>query len=140
MLFEDFFKKYSEGFYVAFRVIIGLLFFFHGMQKFGFIGDANVSGFAGMFGLPYFLAWLIAFAELAGGLGILLGFFTRFNALFGALIMLGALIMVHLPKGWYPLGNGSEVALLNLAAFLVLMVWGAGQLSLEKALLKKEVF
>lgn len=139
-MLEDFFKQYGDGFYVIFRVIVGMLLFFHGLQKFGAFGDMDVAGFAGMFGLPFFVAWLVAFVELVGGFGILVGLFTRLSALGGAVIMLGAMIIAHFPQGIYPLGNGSEVAFLNLAAFLVLLVWGAGKWSLEKAVMKKEFF
>ena len=83
---------------------------------------------------------LAGVVELVGGLAILLGFFSRLAALGGSLVMLGALFTVHFPMGWNPLLNKGEAALLNFAAFLVIMALGNGKWNLEKSVLKKEIF
>ncbi|NQV08566.1 DoxX family protein [Candidatus Woesearchaeota archaeon] len=139
-MFEKLQKNYAEKFYFLFRVVVGLMFALHGAQKFGLIGDGNVAGFAGIFGFPVWIAFLVSFVELVGGLGILFGFFTRLSALGGAIVMLWALATVHFPQGWNPLGNGGELPLLFTVSFLMFMLYGAGKWSLEKALLKKEFF
>jgi putative oxidoreductase len=135
-------KKYQDQFYFGFRVIIGLLFFLHGASKFGIIGDGNVAGFATAMSLPIWIAYLVAGVELLGGLGILTGFFTRLSAGGGAVVMVGAIVMAHVPKSIPGLiaKGGPEVALLYLAAFLILMQSGSRKWSLEKELLGKEIF
>ncbi len=128
-------KKYGEHLYLVFRVLVGLLFFMHGSGKLlGWFGGPGF-GFSG--------PWLMVLAgsiEFLAGLGILLGFFTRLSALGGLVVMVGALATVHFPQGYNPLANGGELATLFLAAFLVLLVYGAQKWSLEKQLLKKELF
>jgi putative oxidoreductase len=122
------FATKMEWLYTVFRIIIGAIFGLHGLQKLGAFGQ-------GMTGLSFF----IGICELLIGLGILLGFLTRLAALGGVIIMIGALIKAHWPKGFMPLGNG-EPAWLFLAAFLVIFAWGARKWSLDKLFFKKEVF
>ena len=126
-------QKSQAGFYFVFRVLVGLLFFQHGAQKlFGWFGGQSVELMS--------LMGLAGTIEFFGGLAIALGLFTRLAALGSGLIMIGAYVKVHLPMGMIPIVNKGELALLFLACFLVLVVWGAGKLSLEKALWKKELF
>jgi|SRR3989344_1217109 len=130
----DFLKKNSETLYVVFRVLVGFMFFQHGAQKLlGWFGGNGGAALVSMMGLAGVI-------ELIGGLAILLGFFSRLAAVGGTLVMLGALVTVHFPKGWNPLANMGEPALLYLAAFLVVMAYGNGKWSVEKSLLKKEMF
>ena len=140
MIIHNIVKSWGDFVYLLFRLIVGLLIFWHGAQKFGIWGDLTVPGFAGFMSIPVWLAYIVAAVELIGGLAIASGIFTRLAAVFAAMVMIVALAMVHFPKGINPLANGGEAAHLNLAAFLVLIVWGAGKLSLEYLLSKKEVF
>ena len=135
-------KKYQDEFYFGFRVIVGLLLFLHGAQKFGIMGEGSIAGFAAAMSLPVWIAYLVAGVEVLGGAGILTGFFTRLSAFGGAVVMIGAVVLAHIPKSIPELiGQGSaELALLYLAAFLILMQSGARKWSLEKELLKKETF
>jgi putative oxidoreductase len=122
-------KKTENTMYVIFRVIIGLLFAMHGMQKLGLFGGEAKTG----------LFLIVGIGELLVGLAILLGFLVRHAALGGIVIMVGAQIMSHLPKGFWPLFNGGEASMLFLVAFLVIFAMGPGTVSLEKALFKKEL-
>ncbi|MBI2151142.1 DoxX family protein [Candidatus Woesearchaeota archaeon] len=128
-------KKYSEQIYVLFRVLVGLLFLQHGAQKlFGWFGAQGTVQL-------YSLMGLAGVIEFFGGLAIVLGLFTRLAALGSAVTMLVAYFKVHFSlAAWLPIVNKGELALLYFAAFLVLLVWGAGKLSLEKVWLKKELF
>ncbi len=118
---KEFLEKHSEHFYLVFRVIIGALFFLHGTQKIPMILSMNLNLF--------FFAGLI---ELVGGALLVLGLFTRYTALVTAVEMLVAYFTVHLSGGLNPLTNKGEAALLFFAAFLVLLAYGAGKLSLDK--------
>ena len=133
MYFDKLVKSSGNYLYLVFRLLIGLVFFLHGSGKlFGWFGGSVVP-LAGLFGVAGII-------ETLAGLGILLGFFTRLAAVGGLAVMIGALIIAHLPQGWNPLQNGGEPATLFLAAFLVLIVYGSGKWSLERVLLKKEHF
>ena len=126
-------KNYENHLYFVFRVVIGLLFVQHGAQKlFGMFGFQAVP-LTSLFGLAGII-------EFVGGLAIALGFFTRLAALISAIEMIAAYFMVHVSQGVIPIVNQGELALLYFAAFLVITVYGARKLSLEKALLKKEIF
>jgi len=122
-------------FYAVFRILIGFMFMLHGGQKlFGWFGGPGGNGSVALTSI-YGFAGII---ELIGGLFILLGLFTSIAALISAFNMIGAWIIVHIPKGFIPLTNGGELAALYFAAFLVLIAYGAQAWSLEKILLKKE--
>ena len=54
--------------------------------------------------------------------------------------MVVAYFMIHVPQGLIPFVNQGELALLYVAAFIVIIAFGARKWSLEKAILKKEVF
>lgn len=123
-------KKTENTMYIIFRVIVGLLFAMHGMQKLGVFSGTSMTG----------LFLVVGIGELLVGLAILLGFLVRHAAIGGVIIMVGAQIISHLPKGINPMTNGGELSLLFLVTFLVIFAMGPGNyLSLEKALFKKEL-
>lgn len=123
-------NKHADTFYAAFRIIVGLLFFQHGLQKiFGLLGGNAASVFSMM--------WFAGIIELVGGAFIALGLFTRIVAIIAAVEMLVAFFKMHVPQGWIPIMNKGELALLFFAAFLVIMTKGAGKWSLGRKLFKK---
>lgn len=119
------------------RISIASVFLFHGAGK-----AANLAGFSQMTGLPSAVAALVTFAELATGIGIIVGAFkreliTRLAALAAVPVLLGAIFMVHwgrwsfTPAEGFPMGGMEfQVVLLLLALyFLVMGNDGAGQTS-----------
>src|SRR5919205_500863 len=81
------------------RVLVGLVFIAHGSQKlFGAFGGPGLSAFVQMLG-P--LGYLVAIGEFFGGLGLVVGFLTRFSAASITVIMLGAIAMVHSKVGFF---------------------------------------
>lgn len=117
------------------RVVVGLVFLLHGGQKVFVYGVEGVAaGFAGM-GLPMaaVLGPAVAFGELLGGLALLVGLLTPWAAVGLALIMAGAVFVVHLPGGFF-LPNGVEFALTLLAATVALALTGPGALAVDNAL------
>jgi len=144
MTIKKIMEKIGDAPYGVFRIIVGLLFTLHGAQKWGILGMGDgfpPAGFSSMFGVPVALAYAVYSIELVTGICILLGIFTRSAAFLGALVMIGALAKVHLPATFNPLAQGGgELPLLFLAAFLVLMMQGSRVWSLEKALMKSDVF
>jgi len=131
---EKFVNK--DYFYFVFRVLVGLLFLQHGLQKlFGMFG-----GLGGNSAELFSLMGLAGIIETLGGLGIAFGLFARLWAFFASIELLIAYFMAHVPNGLIPIVNKGELALLYVAVFLVIMAFGARRWSLEKAIFKKEIF
>ncbi len=131
-------EKYKDYLYLLFRVIVGVLFLFHGGQKlFGWFGGVGGDGSSVALVSLFGLAGII---EFLGGLALVLGLFSRLAATVSAIEMLVAFFMAHFPQGWNPLINRGEAALLYFAAFLVVVIRGNGKWNLEQKLLGKEMF
>jgi putative oxidoreductase len=127
------------------RFTLGLVFFAHGAQKMlGWFGGYGFSGTMGFFTnamhIPAPLALLAIAAEFFGGLGLLLGFFTRLAASGIVVVMLVAIATVHRAFGFFmnwsgaQKGEGFEYHLLVLAITAFLIIRGAGALSVDRAL------
>ena len=126
-LLSSYVQKVGGYHYLVFRVVVGLLFFLHGWMK-----------FAG--GMAKGMMLWAAVIEVVVGAALVLGLFTRVAGLLGAVEMVVAFVIGHTPKGWNPMTNGGELAVLFFVAFLVVMYQGNGRWSLENTLLHKEVF
>ncbi|MDD5469836.1 MAG: DoxX family protein [Candidatus Peribacteraceae bacterium] len=121
----------GQPLYLLFRILVGFLFLQHGLQKLGMLdGGFQVNGFMGFIGL----------CELAGGLAIFFGIWTRLVAVLGTALLIGAYTTVHMGNGLLPIQNRGELALLYVAAFVALFLYGAGAWSLERLLTKREFF
>ena len=127
------------------RVVLGIVLFAHGAQKLlgWFEGPgvrATLRTFRDQLGIPVVFAWLAIAAEFLGGLGLIVGLFTRIAALGIAITVLVAMVMVHLRYGffmnWYgnKPGHGVEYHLLVIALAIVVIAKGAGAFSLDLAL------
>ena len=81
-------------------------------------------------------AGVAGFFELVGGLFLLVGLFSRFWAFFMSGVMAVGYFMVHAPRGFYPILNAGELAILYCFVFLYLAAAGPGPWSLD-ALRKK---
>lgn len=117
------------------RIISGIGFMMHGLPKLLDISNTQNS-FTNM-GLPPELAIVIGLLEFIGGLAILLGVLTRIAGGLLAINMIGAILLVKLSKGFI---DGYELDLLYLAIMISLMLTGPGNVSIEKNVLKRELF
>ena len=120
-----------EGYaYAAFRIVAGLLFMFHGLQKlFGLYGGQVVPMGS--------LFWLAGVIELAGGLLVMIGLFTTIAAFVSSGEMAVAYFMAHFPKAFWPIQNQGELAALYCFAFLFIAARGGGPLSVDRVFRKK---
>ena len=125
-------RNYKDYFYLVFRVLVGLGFMLHGGQKlFGIFGSRGAVDVFSLMGLAGII-------EFFGGLLIIFGLFTAIVAAVSAVEMIVALIMAHFPGGINPLTNGGEPAMLYFAAFLAVMAYGPGRISLDRVLFSKK--
>lgn len=110
------------------RVITGLLFLAHGTAK--LVQWPYVDMFkdgvplASIFGIGGLL-------EIAGGVLIVLGLFTRITAFVLSGMMAVAYFMFHAPADFYPIINGGELAIIYSFVFLYFAAAGAGPWSLD---------
>ncbi|NHD18841.1 MULTISPECIES: DoxX family protein [unclassified Actinopolyspora] len=117
------------------RLVAGIVFIAHGMQKFvqwGISGTAD--SFAGMgIPAPQLSAWVAALIETVGGIALLLGIALPVAGVLLALNMLGALVLVHLDQGFFSSGGGYEYTLV-LAVIALALGFNGGRYALDRAL------
>lgn len=116
------------------RTVVGLVFVIHGGQKLFAFGVAGTAGFLGSLGvpLPAVAAVGLIAVELLGGLGLLLGAWTRIAASLLAADMLVAMLTVHLRGGFF-VPDGVEFVLTLFGACVALAGLGAGPWSVDAA-------
>jgi putative oxidoreductase len=115
------------------RVVVGVTAIAHGWQKVWLNGlEGTTEGFAGM-GIPFasIAAPLVAFTELIGGALLVIGFAARFAAVLIGIAMSVALVLVHLPAGFFAADGGIELVLLLAAAAFALALTGSGRFAID---------
>ena len=122
----------SGGTHAALRILTGLLFMQHGVQKlFGLLGGVDGKGASVALAS---LAGVAGVLEFFGGFLIVVGLFTRPVAFVLAGEMAVAYWMVHAAnRGLVPVMNGGELAALLCFVFLFLSFNGAGPFSADAA-------
>jgi putative oxidoreductase len=109
------------------RLVLGAIMIAHGYHKV-FGGFHSHHEFVGSLGIPAWLAYLSAGTEFFGGIGIVLGVFTRFFSLAFAIEMAVAIWKVHFRNGLTGQG-GYEFPLALATIALGLMCFGGGPFS-----------
>ena len=116
--------RLSPYFLALLRIIAGLAFAQHGAQKlFGLLGGQAVEltsqrGLAGII-------------EFVGGIMIAIGLFTGPVAFIASGEMAWAYFQNHAPRGFWPIQNGGELAVLYCFIFLYFAAVGSGKLSID---------
>jgi putative oxidoreductase len=115
---------------LALRVWVGLsMLLLHGWDKFTHFSEKS-ENFLNLFGLSSKISLSMAiFGELVCSALLIVGLFTRFAALGGAITMSVAFFLAHkaVLKGQ---GSG-ELAFIYLAAFITIFIAGGGRFSLD---------
>ncbi|EME61878.1 DoxX family protein [Rhodococcus ruber] len=128
----------NVGLLVA-RVVLGIVFLAHGLQKVNQGYSATKAGFEGMdVPVPALSAFYATWVETLGGIALIIGLLVP---IFGVLLlvnMLGAFFFVHIGNGIYVTDGGWELVGALGAGALVLAVVGAGAYSID-ALLGRRV-
>ncbi len=116
------------------RIVAGFTFSLHGLQKlFGFFGGMGGSGATSHF---ISLPWVAGCLEALGGVLMLLGLFTSPVAFILSGEMAVAYFMMHFPRGFLPIRNGGELAVLYCFIYLYLFTAGPGPLSADRLVRK----
>lgn len=122
----DFFSSitsYSDIGILILRLAIGIIFLYHCKSKL----NGSMGGFL----------QVIGFAELAGGLAMVLGFLTQLAAIGLGIIMLGAIYKKinewHVPF-WARDNTGWEFDFMILGSCLALLFLGSGSYALDPGL------
>lgn len=129
----------------AARLALGIVMFPHAMQKmFGWFGGYGFSGTFGFFtstlGIPTWLAGVAILTEFCAAIMLLAGVFTRVAAAGIMAVMIGAILFVHLPNGFFmnwsgdQAGEGFEYHLLAIGLSVVCIVLGGGFFSVDAML------
>jgi putative oxidoreductase len=111
--------KFEPYAYALLRIVAGLLFLFHGLQKlFGLYGGHVVplTSQAGVAGV----------IELVGGTFVMLGLFTAPVAFICSGEMAVAYFQAHFPQAFWPVQNQGELAALYCFVFLFIATRGSG--------------
>jgi putative oxidoreductase len=120
-----FMRRYDGETYALMRIVVGLLFLCHGMQKlFGYP--------AGMpDGVPAFIIYVAGPIEFFGGGLVAMGLFTRWAAFICSGQMAAAYWMAHGVNHLLPLVNQGELAAIYCFVFLYISAHGAGMWSAD---------
>jgi putative oxidoreductase len=123
-------ERFVAATFALFRIVAGLLFACHGAQKlFGWFG--GMPGFQGGRGLPPRLV-AAGVIELIAGTLIALGLFGAIAAFIASGEMAFAYFLAHAPRGFSPIFNRGELAVLYCFAFLFIAAYGPGPFSLDR--------
>ena len=123
---DSFLATWSPRVLSVLRIMVGLLFLEHGMSKYFSLPVSPSTGVA-----PMSLSGTNGMIELVGGVLIVLGLFTRPVAFILAGDMAVAYFIAHAPRGFFPLLNAGELAIIYCFVFFYLAVAGGGVWSLD---------
>lgn len=140
----SFFKTDDSWAGLILRIGLGSVIAAHGAQKLlGWFGGFGYEGTMGFFtqklGLPWLVAFLVIIGESIGAVALAAGLLTRFTAASYVVIMLGAIVIVHWPQGFFmnwfgqQQGEGFEYHLLVIAMSAALVLTGGGKWALDSA-------
>jgi putative oxidoreductase len=114
------------------RCVAGVIFAAHGAQKlFGAWGGGGLQKTVehmGPIGYP------VTIAEFFGGLGLIVGFLTRFSAASLIVIMIGAIAQVHGKNGFFLQDQGFEYNLALIGLLTPLVILGPGRIAIGRFL------
>ena len=128
-------RRFDNAGLLVLRVVVGVLIAAHGLQKLTTAGPAGFGRgtLAGLgVPLPVLVGYVVTFAELAGGVLLILGLLTRLAALVLTVDLVVAILLVKVNVGLIAMrGAGAELDLAFIAAFIALLLMGPGRLSLD---------
>jgi putative oxidoreductase len=130
---ENFLRPWSAQLLSILRIVAGILLFEHGTTKYlnfpvGPMNNTSVGTMGGAAGV----------LELIGGVLLVLGLFTRPVAFILSGMAAVAYFYAHVPRGFFPILNGGELAALYCFTLLYIAAAGGGAWSVDKMWRKTE--
>ena len=130
--FKTFSVRWAHRLLSVLRIISAFLLMQHGCQKlFGFPDTQHVAAIH-----LFSLLGLAAVLELFGGFLLLIGLFTRPIAFILSGLMAFAYFMAHAPRGFWPMMNNGELAVILCFVFFYLSAAGGGSWSIDRLMRK----
>lgn len=125
-----FMRAFHAQAYALMRIVVGLLFLWHGTQKLlGFPLPIPPQ-------VPAFVIYIAGPIELVGGFLVMVGLFAGWAAFLCSGLMAFAYWMVHGTKALFPIENGGELAALYCFVFLFVSSQGSGIWSVDATRMK----
>jgi putative oxidoreductase len=119
-----FLSKHKDQIYALMRIVIGILFISHGIQKITAFVD-------GVMSVSNIWMTLAAIIETLGGLMIILGLQAKWAAFIASGEMAVAYFKAHAFRSLWPIDNGGEKAVFYCFVFLFIAAYGSGIWSLD---------
>lgn len=121
---------------LLFRAVLGLIFIAHGVDKMFMDGMDEIVGQFSALGIPQpqIAGYATAIGEMIGGAFLVIGLLTTFAAAALAIVMVGAVYFVHWGNGLFNGDGGIEYPVVLCLSLLMIVVFGAGRVSLDRAL------
>lgn len=118
------------------RLSLGALFLAHAGLKFFVFTPAGTAKFFTSLGLPGGLAYVTIAWEVLGAVALIIGYRPRIAALLLIPVLLGAIVTVHGPAGfWFTNPNGGwEYPVFWAISLLVLALTGDGKYAMKASL------
>ncbi len=122
---------------LAVRLLLAYCFYNPAIMKW-----QNINSIAEWFGemgipLPTLNAYMAASTEMAGVVLLTLGLASRIISIPLIFVMIVAIVTVHLGNGFEAGNNGYEIPIYYILLLLIVLIYGAGKLSLDNIIKKK---
>ncbi|MEM7561790.1 MAG: DoxX family protein [Pseudomonadota bacterium] len=113
------------------RLSLGVMFIAHALLKVLVFTPAGTAGYFESIGIPGAFAYVTIFAELLGGISLIVGFATRWVSIALIPVLAGTIVFVHGGSGWLfsNEGGGWEYPLFLIMASASLALIGDGAYS-----------
>ena len=123
----EFLRPYESRLLSVLRFMSGLLLLQHGTAKYLNFPEGPMNNAS-----PLTMSGAAGILELIGGALLVIGLFTRPVAFVLSGMCAVAYFYAHAPRGFFPLLNGGELAVLYSFVFLYLAAAGGGPWSADK--------
>jgi putative oxidoreductase len=129
--------KLKDVHLLAVRLILAYGFYNPAIMKW-----QNINSIAEWFGemgipLPALNAYMAATTEMAGVVLLTLGLASRIISIPLVFVMIVAIVTVHLGNGFEAGNNGFEIPVYYILLLLVILIYGAGKISLDNIIKNK---
>jgi len=129
-------KTILDKWFIIIRIITGVMIARYGLEVFSKVKmDGNFAWLTDIhFPAPVFMAYLGKWAELVGGIFLVIGLFTRFAAI---ILIIDMLVVIFIMGAGNIFGD-EQLPFLLMTLFVCFVFKGGGELSLDHVFFDKE--